>query len=101
MADRASLRSAAAAAASSPVTPAAWAALAPRSMATAMGVGSRRPKLDSAIAFWNRPRASGASISSRIEMPPALSPPMVMLFGSPPKLAMLAFTHLSAAIWSM
>jgi len=69
--------------------------------ASAMEVGSRRPKLDSPIAFWKRPRASGASISSRTEMPPALSPPMVTLVGSPPKLAILAFTHFRAAIWSI
>jgi hypothetical protein len=60
-----------------------------------------RAKPDSTIARLNRPLASGEIIMLRIAMRPALSPTTVTLLGSPPKVAMLAFTHFRPASWSM
>ena len=53
------------------------------------------------MALWNRPFAAGDVISRCTAMPPALSPKMVTLFGSPPKAAMLRFVHSSEAIMSI
>jgi hypothetical protein len=95
------LRSAAAAAASSPFTPAASASFTPFASASASAVGTLRAKPDSTTALLNRPLACGETIMFRIAMAPALSPKTVTLLGSPPKVAMLAFTHFRPAIWSM
>ena len=48
----------------------------------------------------NKPLASGEAIRALTEKEPADSPKMVTLSGSPPKSAMLLFTHVSAANWS-
>ena len=48
-----------------------------------------------------KPRESGEIMWAAIEPPPADSPKIVTWFGSPPKAAMLRWTHLSAASWSM
>jgi hypothetical protein len=53
------------------------------------------------MARANRPRASGETISSPTSCAPADSPKIVTLAGSPPNVATLACTHLSAAIWSI
>ena len=52
----------------------------------------------SAIAFANRPRAGGAAIRYMTLSPPADSPAMVTLEGSPPKALMLCWTHCRASI---
>ena len=52
------------------------------------------------MALWKSPRASGEATRVFTEPPPADSPKMVTLSGSPPKAAMLSRTHFSAAIWS-
>ena len=49
------------------------------------------------IARWNSPRAAGRPSSVPTLMPPADSPKIVTLSGSPPKVAMLSRTHVSAA----
>ncbi len=89
------------AAGSSEVTPQPLAAAAPAASAVLKSAKSLRPAPDSTIALWNRPRALGDSIRKFTAMPPADSPKMVTLPGSPPKPAMLAFTHFRAAIMSM
>ena len=48
------------------------------------------------MALWNRPLDSGEIRWSETLTPPALSPKMVTLLGSPPKLAMLFWTHFNA-----
>ena len=48
----------------------------------------------------NRPRARGMPSSVVTLMPPADSPKIVTLAGSPPNAAMLSRTHSSAATWS-
>ena len=53
------------------------------------------------MALANRPLAAGVDSSDRIAEPPADSPNTVTFFGSPPKAAILACTHLSAASWSI
>jgi hypothetical protein len=53
------------------------------------------------MALLKRPWAGGATSSRLMEMPPALSPKIVTSPGSPPKAAMLRFTHSRAAIWSI
>jgi hypothetical protein len=53
------------------------------------------------MAFWNKPAASGDAIWEWVDKPPADSPKMVILAGSPPNLAILAFTHCNAACWSI
>ena len=55
----------------------------------------------SPIARTKSPFASGEATSALTEAEPADSPKIVTLSGSPPKAAMLRFTHWSAAIWSM
>ena len=55
---------------------------------------------DWAMALWNRPLAVGVPSSVPTLMPPADSPKIVTLPGSPPKAAMLSRTHSSAATWS-
>jgi hypothetical protein len=54
----------------------------------------------SVIAFWNRPLATGEPTSMPTIAAPADSPKIVTLLGSPPKLAMFALTHVSAAMAS-
>jgi hypothetical protein len=54
----------------------------------------------SAITRRNNPFDSGDVISTLTSNDPPDSPKMVTLLGSPPNLAMLSRTHLSAAIWS-
>ena len=56
------------------------------------------PPPDSIIPFWKRPFPDGIEIKDCTETPPADSPKMVTLFGSPPNAAILFFTHFSAAI---
>ena len=103
MAESGSLRSAAAAAASVAGDAAASAGFTPRGLGLGFsGVGSLRPKLGFDDRLLEQALAPPAPASaSSTEMPPALSPKMVTFFGSPPKLAILACTHFSAAIWSM
>ncbi len=60
-----------------------------------------RPPADSATARWNSPLAGGEVISMFTDQPPADSPMIVTLPGSPPKAAMLRRTHSSAATWSI
>ena len=55
-----------------------------RSFGAAIGPPARPPP-DSQIALWNRPFASGDVISVFTEPPPADSPKIVTLLGSPPK----------------
>ena len=52
------------------------------------------------MALWNSPRAAGRPRSVPTLMPPADSPKMVTLAGSPPKAEMLSRTHSRAATWS-
>jgi hypothetical protein len=59
-----------------------------------------RPPPDSTIALWKSPRASGEARRVFTEPPPADSPKIVTLPGSPPKAATLSFTQCRAAIWS-
>ena len=53
------------------------------------------------IAFSNNPLACGDATCDSVDRPPADSPKIVTLRGSPPKPAMLRFTQRSAACWSM
>ena len=107
-----SARSAASAAASSPVMPLAFANATPTSSADGLPPGAAflrkrvgnspsRPPPDSMIALWNRPFASGEVRSISTEPPPADSPNTVTLRGSPPNAAMFACTQRIAASWSM
>ena len=48
---------------------------------------------DCGIALWNRPRAPGDASRAPTLMPPALSPKIVTLSGSPPNAAMFSFTQ--------
>src|SRR6185437_2783100 len=52
------------------------------------------------IAPRNRPRAGGEVSSAQTDQPPADSPSIVTLAGSPPKAPMLRCTQRSAASWS-
>ena len=52
------------------------------------------------MAWAMRPRLRGEAMSALTEIEPADSPMMVMREGSPPKAAMLSFTHWMAATWS-
>ena len=54
----------------------------------------------SAIARWMSPAAIGLAIKAWTLVPPADSPKIVTLSGSPPNCAMFRSTHWSAAIWS-
>src|SRR5688572_14870021 len=47
-------------------------------------------------ALWNRPAASGEFINDETLPQPPDCPKIVTLSGSPPKLRMLFFTHVSA-----
>ncbi len=53
------------------------------------------------MAFWKSPLFPGIESRARVSPPPADSPNRVTLSGSPPKAAMLRFTHFKAAIWSI
>ena len=55
---------------------------------------------DSAMARSISPAVLGMVSSTLTLVPPADSPKMVTLSGSPPKAAMLSFTHCSAMAWS-
>src|ERR1700691_2088134 len=55
----------------------------------------------SAIAFSNSPLACGDATCDSTDRPPADSPKMVTLRGSPPKLTMLRCTQRRAACWSI
>src|SRR5579862_6543714 len=55
----------------------------------------------STIAFANSPLACGEATCDRVDRPPADSPKMVTLRGSPPKPAMFRCTQRSAACWSI
>jgi len=55
---------------------------------------------DCGIALWKRPRALGIASSAPTLIPPALSPKIVTLSGSPPNAAMLSLTQRSAITWS-
>jgi hypothetical protein len=55
---------------------------------------------DCTTARWNSPFAAGEVSNACTDIPPALSPMIVTLSGSPPKAATLRFTHRSAASWS-
>jgi hypothetical protein len=46
----------------------------------------------SEMARWNSPAAAGTASSVAVMCAPALSPKMVTLSGSPPKLAMFSLT---------
>ncbi len=59
--------------------------------------GPKEPPLCE-IAPWNSPAASGDAASIETEIPPADSPKIVTLFGSPPKAAILSCTHCKPAI---
>ncbi len=61
--------------------------------------GPKDPPL-SEIAPSNRPLASGEAHSWLTAMPPADSPKIVILLGSPPKAAMLFLIHPKAEIMS-
>src|SRR5665647_1149149 len=52
------------------------------------------------MAPWNNPLASGDAHSMLTAIPPADSPKIVTLLGSPPKLAIFFCTHLRPAIIS-
>ena len=52
------------------------------------------------MARWNRPLARGIASRVPTDMPPADSPAIVTLAGSPPNAAMFCCTHSRAAIWS-
>ncbi len=53
------------------------------------------------MALANSPRACGAASRYITVRPPADSPAMVTLAGSPPNAWMLSLTQRSAAIWSI
>ena len=53
------------------------------------------------IARWKSPRAPDETIWASTDRPPADSPAMVTLCGSPPNRAMLRWTQRSAACWSI
>ena len=53
------------------------------------------------IARWKSPRAPDETIWASTDRPPADSPAMVTLSGSPPNRAMLRWTQRSAACWSI
>lgn len=55
---------------------------------------------DWVMARWKSPRERGLSIRNWTEAPPALSPKMVTLSGSPPKVATFRLTHRNASTWS-
>ena len=61
--------------------------------------GAKLPPL-SEIAFWNSPFAAGDAPSMLTAIPPADSPKIVTLRGSPPNAAMLSLTHARPAIMS-
>ena len=52
------------------------------------------------MAWWNSPFVNGDAISAITDAAPADCPPIVTFAGSPPNAAMLAWTHVNAAIWS-
>ena len=55
----------------------------------------------STIARWKSPREPGETRWASTETPPADSPAIVTLCGSPPNRAMLCWTQRSAACWSI
>ena len=52
----------------------------------------------SMMAFANKPRESGTNSCKQVLAPPADSPKIVTLFGSPPKAEIFLLTHFSAII---
>ena len=52
------------------------------------------------MTFWNKPLADGQDIKAKTLAPPALSPLIVILFGSPPKEAIFSLIHFKAIISS-
>ena len=52
------------------------------------------------IALWNRPFERGDTKSAATENPPADSPNIVILDGSPPKFSIFSLTQCKALIWS-
>src|ERR1700678_2347971 len=64
-------------------------------------VGVRLYEPLSAIALANNPLACGEATCDSTDRPPADSPKMVTLRGSPPKVTMLRCTQRSAACWSI
>ncbi|OIQ63555.1 hypothetical protein GALL_549040 [mine drainage metagenome] len=76
-------------------------AAAPASAWAVRLLGGNQPPPDSTMARLKSPLAEGVASRASVLIPPALSPATVTLAGSPPKAAMLRFTHWSAAIWSI
>src|SRR5215467_14906625 len=70
-----------------------------RSAACLLGVGKMHPL--SAIARENRPNAVGEAMLAQTLAPPADSPNIVTLAGSPPNANALPCTHRIAACWSI
>ena len=70
-----------------------------RSAAWLVGVGKMQPL--SAIAWENRPRAVGEAMFAQTLAPPADSPKIVTLPGSPPNANALFCTQRIAACWSI
>ncbi len=69
-------------------------------MSAASGDEKQIPGTLCAIACRNRPAARGMASSAATDAAPADWPKTVTSSGSPPKAAMFARTHSSAATWS-